>query len=223
MRLRRIIPAYAGSTTATTLLTNSSWDHPRVCGEHSLAGRIACHVLGIIPAYAGSTYRRRSRNARRQDHPRVCGEHPQIVSKLSDDEGSSPRMRGAHLHHGPVQAGLRIIPAYAGSTLPGTRAWARRPDHPRVCGEHSAACDKSAARQGSSPRMRGAHKNQCFLPNRLGIIPAYAGSTRCANPTAHPGWDHPRVCGEHIQQNSKGVGDSGSSPRMRGALIVGGV
>ena len=53
-----------------------------------------------------------------------------------------------------------------------------------------------------------------------GIIPAYAGSTRI-------GWrdrvrlgDHPRVCGEHRDDDPARYESMGSSPRMRGARRV---
>ena len=70
-----IIPAYAGSTSASTETRKTCRDHPRVCGEHtgslprgsekwgssprmrgarSRIGR-AIDISGIIPAYAGST------------------------------------------------------------------------------------------------------------------------------------------------------------------------
>ena len=72
-----IIPAYAGNTMMTPRLTTATWDHPRVCGEHSRRGSaglsfggssprmrgtpfvvIAVTVWrGIIPAYAGNTGR----------------------------------------------------------------------------------------------------------------------------------------------------------------------
>ena len=70
-----IIPACAGNTRLTSRVTLSSWDHPRVCGEHflKLCGTLALtgsspHVrgtrrksrlhrgrFGIIPACAGNT------------------------------------------------------------------------------------------------------------------------------------------------------------------------
>ena len=70
-----IIPAYAGSTEAEALASILGWDHPRVCGEHTLRsklngetegssprmrgaparGRFLYCMTGIIPAYAGST------------------------------------------------------------------------------------------------------------------------------------------------------------------------
>ena len=74
-RLQGIIPAYAGSTPATPATACAASDHPRVCGEHSLAilsivtalgssprmrgarpaVRLEVGAHGIIPAYAGST------------------------------------------------------------------------------------------------------------------------------------------------------------------------
>ena len=70
-----------------------------------------------------------------------------------------------------------------------------------------------------------------------GIIPAYAGNTLATCPIHLGTWDHPRVCGEHLQvRYHRGDGngiipayagntsdfelfdavDRGSSPRMRG-------
>ena len=45
-------------------------------------------------------------------------------------------MRGALFDNGAVPAGMRIIPAYAGSTLRLGKATGVYQDHPRVCGEH---------------------------------------------------------------------------------------
>ena len=50
-------------------------------------------------------------------------------------------------------------------------------DHPRVCGEHSISQSSKPEAMGSSPRMRGALADQLLQVSRLGIIPAYAGST----------------------------------------------
>ena len=72
-----IIPAYAGNTKGIGVMSSSSRDHPRVCGEHlghdngavgergsspRMRGtlgrqRLARPDLGIIPAYAGNTLR----------------------------------------------------------------------------------------------------------------------------------------------------------------------
>ena len=113
---RRIIPAYAGSTNLHHYLKETTWDHPRIRGEHH---RLGCagdfgrgsspHTRGalrgvqgvvgdgrIIPAYAGSTSLASSGVIPVWDHPRIRGEHP----------------RQRRLPDRPA----RIIPAYAGST-----------------------------------------------------------------------------------------------------------
>ena len=90
-----IIPAYAGNTCWHGAYLQSSWDHPRVCGEHALMklssqlrmgssprmrGTLIQPVLrppsaGIIPAYAGNTEPCPRKKPTYRDHPRVCGEH----------------------------------------------------------------------------------------------------------------------------------------------------
>ena len=50
----------------------------------------------------------------------------------------------------------------------------------------------------------------------IGIIPAYAGNTQSNTMRGASVWDHPRVCGEHGDNNEESIEDLGSSPRMRG-------
>ena len=112
-----------------------------------------------------------------------------------------------------------IIPAYAGSTRHGQRYSSQGWDHPRVCGEHFLEILVNADNTGSSPRMRGAHDPSGMLIRRVGIIPAYAGSTKKLQRNLLMIWDHPRVCGEHaVRWPLPGIA-AGSSPRMRGAHV----
>ena len=85
-------------------------------GAHKLFDDLV-EIDRIIPAYAGSTPATRVLGKNTRDHPRVCGEHvwPIIVWVVS--AGSSPRMRGAHIHGAGTVWQSGIIPAYAGSTL----------------------------------------------------------------------------------------------------------
>ena len=137
-------------------------------------------------------------------------------------QGSSPRMRGARPVGEPDGAPHGIIPAYAGSTSC-TRIAARPGrDHPRVCGEHGGAVEATYDRMGSSPRMRGALRPPFSKSPSTGIIPAYAGSTRTVPCSRPPTGDHPRVCGEHSSESLRQRSQAGSSPRMRGALTLGG-
>ena len=73
-------------------------------------------IVRIIPADAGSTLGFRHGGACPGDHPRGCGEHSMVSVTPGWVSGSSPRMRGALRGGLPVQHGLGIIPADAGST-----------------------------------------------------------------------------------------------------------
>ncbi len=233
-----IIPAYAGSTPRERRPSVSSRDHPRICGEHTTA-RVRPLIIegssphmrgarlellarlragGIIPAYAGSTCCRMRHRWPLWDHPRICGEHRHTTPTVATVWGSSPHMRGAP-HAGRRRAGPDgIIPAYAGSTTSRTGKWIWIGDHPRICGEHGSNCCIGCERVGSSPHMRGAPRFLCGLVGFTGIIPAYAGSTARASATRAARWDHPRICGEHWQDNIFQWRQVGSSPHMRGAL-----
>ena len=115
---------------------------------------------------------------------------------------------------------IGIIPAYAGNTA---RAWATRArggDHPRVCGEHFASLRIRRTIAGSSPRMRGTLSKRFPHSSTSGIIPAYAGNTSRPPTTVAEAWDHPRVCGEHSVWPSRYLIRVGSSPRMRGTLVL---
>ena len=163
-----IIPAYAGSTPASTATAAAQRDHPRIRGEHTCAAAAAPgssgsspHTRGalplvvgdedthrIIPAYAGSTSGPPPAGSARPDHPRIRGEHLVNPFLFVLVIGSSPHTRGAPTRCLRRSSGRGIIPAYAGSTvvpIPGeTLAW----DHPRIRGEHTR---KSLQYQGSPP------------------------------------------------------------------------
>ena len=195
--LRRIIPAYAGSTVEPSEMLTAQKDHPRIRGEHYSVLHVAeifkgssPHTRGardgvptprtsarIIPAYAGST--------------QVNG--VTFVSGVS----SSPHTRGALATPTGGLDVIGIIPAYAGSTHPGRRRTAPGQDHPRIRGEHFSFRIGPGPFPGSSPHTRGARS-----PGRVGfpprrIIPAYAGSTPPPGRVRLPGRDHPRIRGEH--------------------------
>ena len=211
-----IIPAYAGNTLRFIASSPSTWDHPRVCGEHTfydvfrrsamgssprMRGTpeiclITLTPAGIIPAYAGNTYAAHYFRPVARDHPRVCGEHPICAANPEAVLGSSPRMRGTRTTQPTKNRQRRIIPAYAGNTSHGICRVMDTWDHPRVCGEHQCKKTERHLAWGSSPRMRGTHGFHAGLAQVFGIIPAYAGNTLDA-----------------MRDHASG---SGSSPRMRG-------
>ena len=68
--------------------------------------------------------------------------------------------------------------------------------------------------------MRGAHplRPSCLI--LAGIIPADAGSTKLPPMQVIINKDHPRGCGEHTEMLNAINWQKGSSPRMRGALML---
>ena len=216
-KLGRIIPAYAGSTFRALAHPDVDRDHPRIRGEHlpcgggvgvgvgssphtrgaRRAGRAALHSFGIIPAYAGSTSATALRRVGQADHPRIRGEHWLSRGWRLSAGGSSPHTRGAL--PGGLSAGgaCGIIPAYAGSTPGVNLRGVSFTDHPRIRGEHYACTVVTKLGEGSSPHTRGAHHRVHRDGDRLGIIPAYAGSTVGDWLLQFEHGDHPRIRGEH--------------------------
>ena len=133
----------------------------------------------------------------------------------------------------------RIIPAYAGSTNPTPMTRSRRPDHPRIRGEHhgtefledrhdriipayaGSTSKVRAARpadRGSSPHTRGARAPETAPRGRRRIIPAYAGSTSPGTVSAAPVTDHPRIRGS-TRVRSISSWQASDHPRIRGEHV----
>ena len=72
----------------------------------------------------------------------------------------------------------------------------------------------------SPPRMRGKPLCVCCEAVRCGITPAHAGKTTSILPTPTAYRDHPRVCGENVDDVLAKGGQQGSPPRVRGKLYV---
>ena len=211
-----ITPAYAGKSYAQRNFAHNSWDHPRVCGEKAQAvqqtatrtgspprmrgkggGKIALkNPSGITPAYAGKRLCYPLCLSPLWDHPRVCGEKEVELVSVVIVVGSPPRMRG--------KAGSGSYPR----PLPG--------DHPRVCGEKICEGLGCKGALGSPPRMRGKVHGAAHVQKILGITPAYAGKSVRVAPVFVAHRDHPRVCGEKLQNPRFPRRGSGSPPRMRG-------
>ena len=176
-----------------------------------------CLPHGIIPACAGSTCRVGFQPLPIGDHPRMCGEHRSDIDGMTEAAGSSPHVRGAQTEVLCLGGDGGIIPACAGSTVPGNRLVGVVGDHPRMCGEHWVFRFCLDGEPGSSPHVRGAlYVNGSLMPI-LGIIPACAGSTDNGfHYSTLPG-DHPRMCGEHFNAVRSATSPQGSSPHVRGA------
>ena len=235
-RQPRIIPADAGNTSSDANTVSAPGDHPRGCGEHTNADRIATYGYGssprmrgtpliykqsilavrIIPADAGNTAPLDTSRDTYKDHPRGCGEHSIARTVAMMFKGSSPRMRGTHNWSAVNLNDPRIIPADAGNTGKGESRARTSRDHPRGCGEHHLKQTADQPNPGSSPRMRGTPLIGLVLVGLTRIIPADAGNTGSCPLAGLWTWDHPRGCGEHGGVCDSHSFDRGSSPRMRG-------
>ena len=157
--------------------------------------------MRFIPAGAGNTKWFGSRRMDQSVHPRGCGEHGPSPYQLVDATGSSPRVRGTRCHCRNGRPAVRFIPAGAGNTVTHHSPRRPRPVHPRGCGEH-------VGRPGQIPRPPGR------------FIPAGAGNTFLNLPLGVWRAVHPRGCGEHGRHDNRGCRVFGSSPRVRGTLLL---
>ena len=174
-----------------------TWAHPRVCGENpgasiSITSRTGSSprvrgkpgalstgigAVRLIPACAGKTPTICVHHALFRAHPRVCGENYTVSAFLSNEVGSSPRVRGKRQQGRHRRPAPRLIPACAGKTATGNAYIKVERAHPRVCGENTIWAAPLVPKTGSSPRVRGKHFKQARYCRCHGLIPACAGKT----------------------------------------------
>ena len=65
-----------------------------------------------------------------------------------------------------------------------------------MCGEKLKFGTNVTKNPGSPPRVRGKGIVHVFVPEKLGITPAYAGKSALRLTAKDPSGDHPRMCGE---------------------------
>ena len=109
---------------------------------------------------------------------RICSRQKSIRSGTARDSFSqTPHMRGKVLDGVKVILVLGITPACAGkSNTHGFLRYSSR-DHPRVCGEKVQTLLYTDVQKGSPPHVRGKGLLKVFVPEPLGITPAYAGKS----------------------------------------------
>ena len=134
--------------------------------------------------------------------------------------GSSPRVRGTAPANRRHHARLRFIPARAGNGSSSSTDREDPPVHPRACGERSICGDDCSLPSGSSPRVRGTVLAADKMSNGKRFIPARAGNGYHAARRDIGQSVHPRACGERSRARSINSGSIGSSPRVRGTVVV---
>ncbi len=236
----RFIPACAGNRVEVRSGSFLSPVHPRVCGEQSLAVAGIRELAGssprvrgtealppivilysrFIPACAGNSFLFRVGHRCSPVHPRVCGEQNRILWSDWEDFGSSPRVRGTGVFSCDGHRSFRFIPACAGNSGLFLFRVGHSPVHPRVCGEQTGKILPIPADSGSSPRVRGTGRRVPTLHSTRRFIPACAGNSLLKQSLYVRITVHPRVCGEQMGSAFVGAVDVGSSPRVRGTVIV---
>ncbi len=180
---------------------STTWDHPRIRGEHARLQARFCGAARIIPAYAGNTTRRAPRRCCLQGSSPHTRGTPVPTTCTCPCTRDHPRIRGEHrhlLHRDVVERG--IIPAYAGNTAAPDPPRERRPGsspHTRGTRRWRRSCRTWS---GDHPRIRGEHCGSVVVEcGGVGIIPAYAGNT--------------------MASNASSAGSQGSSPHTRGTRV----
>ena len=151
---------------------------------------------GITPAYAGKRGTPKGCVEHCGDHPRLCGEKETFSHSPLFLRGSPPPMRGKGLELDFYKSGNWITPAYAGKRSRSSNLPTFSQDHPRLCGEKSAAVCVSNFHSGSPPPMRGKAEKSTLWEKHKGITPAYAGKSEPSGFMLPTSQDHPRLCGE---------------------------
>ena len=90
---------------------------------------------------------------------------------------SPPRMRGKGVVQRQIALVVGITPACAGKSASTNADRFSVQDHPRVCGEKLKFGTNVTKNPGSPPRVRGKGIVHVFVPEKLGITPAYAGKS----------------------------------------------
>ena len=125
-------------------------------------------------------------------------------------------MRGKVIVRSRNAVQIGITPAYAGKSARILKRRTEKRDHPRVCGEKLKFGTNVTKNPGSPPRVRGKGIVHVFVPEKLGITPAYAGKRMLYARAVRRDRDHPRVCGEKTAPRHRLHLAKGSPPRMRG-------
>ena len=162
----------------------------------------------FIPARAGNRKSVRAGLFGAAVHPRTSGEQADAGGHVPPLSGSSPHERGTGDHLPCPFPTTRFIPARAGNRYL-LQKWGREcAVHPRTSGEQVLGASVIHRSEGSSPHERGTEPRAPGRLERGRFIPARAGNSRLACPSAARMPVHPRTSGEQsssisMKQNGK--------------------
>ena len=171
-------------------------EHPRLCGEDRLLGRLDAVPGGTPPPMRGRCRSRRHDRARSPEHPRLCGEDTLATYSSDWRHGTPPPMRGRCL---VCRDGGQVVgntPAYAGN-IP-------------------VRLSRQARTSGTPPPMRGRYGHGRYWTHAGGNTPVYAGKIDGTIGTDIFKAEHPRLCGEDPPHQRPTIVTAGTPPPMRG-------
>ena len=236
----RLIPAYAGKTHFTSEPKSEAPAHPCLRGENvvqQLAGGRPFGsslltrgklvefvefvvVFRLIPAYAGKTAGWTVAGIPFPAHPCLRGENELCEAEIRQHTGSSLLTRGKRTPASSDDWPIRLIPAYAGKTSPGTSTKANKLAHPCLRGENYKLKTDVKAAEGSSLLTRGKHATARLRGMAKGLIPAYAGKTTPTAAKMPSTRAHPCLRGENRWKTPALSMRRGSSLLTRGKPLV---
>ena len=212
----RFIPACAGNATSRPRPCATWPVHPRVCGERSFHLSGIAITTGSSPRVRGTLDTSLEAVCPRRFIPACAGNAHSAGRRQPRPGGSSPRVRGTRFGMAKTPFLHRFIPACAGNARRRCRTSTTSTVHPRVCGERSTTTGRATRKSGSSPRVRGTHRQGKTPTRTVRFIPACAGNAIASTRSTRHEPVHPRVCGERAFADVVGRESDGSSPRVRG-------
>ena len=236
----RLIPAHAGKTTRTPIISPISRAHPRSRGENTGPPYLGAKFSGsspltrgkqrrclrvspgerLIPAHAGKTAPYGPAHSRGSAHPRSRGENASSSNGSISGSGSSPLTRGKRIRDHHLQGRSGLIPAHAGKTTNARGDKIAGAAHPRSRGENIDGFVSGIKSAGSSPLTRGKRAHEVSRSSDGRLIPAHAGKTSHPTLSVSVRRAHPRSRGENRRSSYRQRLASGSSPLTRGKPLL---
>ena len=238
----RFIPARAGNRGTQRRFRIDTPVHPRPCGEQHSLHPWAKYSFGSSPPVRGTEaqfYRYRDffrfipARAGNSNclpvmviiisvHPRPCGEQSYDCRFCPVSTGSSPPVRGTDHQRSAPALLCRFIPARAGNSHASGPKYRRAAVHPRPCGEQVRRGCGIYTLVGSSPPVRGTADGNTAAVSDRRFIPARAGNSNGLLLRKVYETVHPRPCGEQLNLFDGHFSSSGSSPPVRGTVLLSG-
>ena len=142
------------------------------------------------------------------------------METVASESGSSPQVRGKPEFDKGDTTHVRLIPAGAGKTSKKLPHQTCTTAHPRRCGENQQSVINLDSFTGSSPQVRGKPARITPAKKLARLIPAGAGKTSSMVNIYTSLSAHPRRCGENFTTDAWNNIVSGSSPQVRGKLVI---